>query len=137
VDQNQLGITAYVNVPHMFDWHLSLLEGAPTKDMMDPKVTSISTSCALFINNPQAEMYNLSGEPTVGALSTADTQCLHNQNGYMTVIWMRTRAQMRCTLTLLGDLYGMEHPIPTGWRSMLRQYHRVEARLQHEIDTEV
>jgi hypothetical protein len=34
VDHSHLGLTAYVNVPHTLNWHLSLLERAPTKDMV-------------------------------------------------------------------------------------------------------
>jgi hypothetical protein len=50
---------------------------------------------------------------------------------------MEARIQICCTLALLGTLCGTEHPIPTRWCSMLRQYERIEARLKHEIDTEV
>jgi hypothetical protein len=50
---------------------------------------------------------------------------------------MEARTHIRCTLALLGALCGTEHPIPTEWCTMMMQYERVEARLQHEIDTEV
>jgi hypothetical protein len=105
--------------------------------IIPPEATSISSSRALSINNSQTETYGPSGEPTFGALSTADTQCLGNQNGYLPASRMEAQTQIFCTLALLGALCGTEHPLLTGWWSMLRQYERVDARLQHKIDTEV
>jgi hypothetical protein len=105
--------------------------------IIPPEATSLAASHALASNNSQAETYDLSGEPTSGALSIADTQRLRNQKGYLPANWMESRTQIRCTLALLGALCGYLHAVPISWRSMLRQYERVEARLQHEIDTEV
>jgi hypothetical protein len=102
-----------------------------------PEGTSIAASRALSLNHTQAEPFDMSGEPTVGALSTADTQRLHNQKGYLPVSWMEARTQIRCTLALLGAVCGTDHPIPAGWRSMLHQYEQVEASLQNDIDTAV
>jgi hypothetical protein len=41
--------------------------------VIPPEAISLSASCALANNNLQADTYDLSGEPTSGALSTADT----------------------------------------------------------------
>jgi hypothetical protein len=90
--------------------------------IIPPEATSITAARALSLNNSQAETYNLSREPTVGALSTTYTQFLHNQKGYLPVSWMEERIQIRCTLALLGALCGTEHPISAGWRVMLQQY---------------
>jgi hypothetical protein len=99
--------------------------------------TSNSVARSLSINHSQAETYDLSGEPTTGALSTTDNQGLRNQKGYLPVSWMEARTQIRCTLALMGALCGPEHPITVGWRCMLRQYNKVEALLMHDMDEEV
>jgi hypothetical protein len=111
--------------------------GSPPISIVPPKATSNSAARALPLNHSQAEIYNLSGEPTTGTLSTADTQRLRNQKGYLPVSWMEARTQICRTLALMGGLCGSDHPIPVGWRRMLRQYYRVEARLMREMDTEV
>jgi hypothetical protein len=119
---------------------LSLSEvgtGVLPLSIIPPEAMSLAASRALASNNSQAETYDLSGEPTSGALSITDTQRLLNQNDYLPTNWMEARTQIRCTLALLGALCGDLHAVPVSWRSMLRQYERVEARLQHEIDTEV
>jgi hypothetical protein len=119
-----------------YPWPRLELEPPPLS-IVPPDATSNSATRALSLNHYQTETYDLSGEPTTGALSTADTQRLQNQKGYLPVSWMEARTQIRCTLAILGALYGPDHPIPVGWRRMLRQYDRVEARLKHEMDTEV
>jgi hypothetical protein len=50
---------------------------------------------------------------------------------------MEARTQLRCTLAIRGALCGDDHDVPAAWRSMLRQYERVEARIIHKMDTEV
>jgi hypothetical protein len=119
---------------------LSLSEvgtGVLPLSIIPPEATSLAAFHALARNNSQAETYDISGEPTSGALSIADIQRLRNQKGYLPANWMEARTQIRCTLALLGALCGDLHDVPVSWRSMLRQYERVEARLQHEIDTEM
>jgi hypothetical protein len=105
--------------------------------IIPPEATSLSAALALANNHAQAETFDLSGDPSSGVLSTADTQRLRNQKGYLPVDWMEARTHIRCTLTLLGALCGNEHPVPTVWSSMLRQYEWVEARIRNEIDSEV
>jgi hypothetical protein len=70
-----------------------------------PEATSLSTARALTRNNSQSETYDLSGEPSNGALSTTGTQWLRNQRGYLPVNWMKARTQIRCTLALPGALW--------------------------------
>jgi hypothetical protein len=106
-------------------------------NIISPAATSLSALRALANNNAHMETYYLSGEPTTGALSTADTHRLRNQKGYLSVNWMEARTQMRCTLDLLGSLCGDNNAVPAASCGIMRQYARVEARLQHEIDTEV
>jgi hypothetical protein len=53
------------------------------------------------------------------------------------VNWIEARTHIHCTLALLGALCGDEHAVPAAWRSKLREYERVEARLHNKIDTEV
>jgi hypothetical protein len=105
--------------------------------IIPPEATSLSAARALANNHAQAETYDLSGEPSLGALSTADTQRLRNQKGYLPVNWMEARTQLRCMLALLGALCGNNHAVTLSWQSMLRDYERVEARLVHEIDAEL
>jgi hypothetical protein len=105
--------------------------GVMPLSIIPPEATSLATSRALTNNHAQAETYDLSGESTT--LSTADTQRLWNQKGYLPANWMDARTQLRCTLALCG----YDHVVPAAWRSMLRQYERVEARIIHEMDTEV
>jgi hypothetical protein len=50
-----------------------------------PDATSLSAVRALASKNSQAETYDLSGEPSTGALSTADTHRLRIQKGYLLV----------------------------------------------------
>jgi hypothetical protein len=109
--------------------------GVMPLSIIPPEVTSLAASCALANNHAQAETYDLSGEST--ALSTADTQRLRNKKGYLPANWMEAPTQLRCTLALLGALCGDEHAITAAWRSMIRQYERVEARIIHEMYTEV
>jgi hypothetical protein len=119
---------------------LSLSEvgtGVLPLSIIPPEATSLAAFHALARNNSQAETYDISGEPTSGALSIADIQRLRNQKGYLPANWMEARTQIRWTLALLGALCGDLRAVPVAWRSMLRQYEKVEARLQHEIDTEV
>jgi hypothetical protein len=104
--------------------------------IMPPEAPTIAASRAPPLDNSQAETYNMSGEPTMWALSTAETQRLRNQKGYLPVIWME-RTQIRCTLDLQGAFYRTEHPIPAGRLTVLREYESGEVRLQHEIDTYV
>jgi hypothetical protein len=109
--------------------------GVMPRSIIPPEATSLAASRALANNHAQAETYDLSGESTT--LTTADTQRLRNQKGYLPANWMEARTQLRCTLALLGALCGDEHAVPAAWCSMLRQYERVEARIIHEMDTEV
>jgi hypothetical protein len=88
--------------------------------IIPPEATSLAASRALANNHAQAETYDLSGEST--ALSTADTQRMRNQKGYLPDNWMEARTQLRCTLALLGALCGDDHAVPASWRSMLRKY---------------
>jgi hypothetical protein len=105
--------------------------------IIPPEATSLSASRALANNHAQSETYDLSGEPSLGAMSTADTQRLRNQKGYLPVNWMEARTQLRCMLALLGALCGNDHAVTLSWQQMLRDYERVEARLVHEIDVEL
>jgi hypothetical protein len=109
--------------------------GVMPLSIIPPEATSLAASHALANNHAQAEIYDLSGEST--ALTTADTQRLHNQKGYLPANWMEARTQLRCTLALLGALCGDDHAVPDAWRSMLRKYERVDARIIHEMDAEV
>jgi hypothetical protein len=103
--------------------------------IIPPEATSLTASRALSLHHTQAEAFDPSGEPNVGALSTPDTQRLRNQKGYLPASWMEARTHTRCSLALLGALCGPDHPIPASWRSILHQYERVEACLQNDIDT--
>jgi hypothetical protein len=103
--------------------------------IIPPEATSLAAARALSNNHSQAENFDLIGD--TGVLSTADTQWLPNQKGYLPVDWMEARTQIRCTLALLGALCGNEHPVPAAWRLMLCQYERVESKIRNDIDTEV
>jgi hypothetical protein len=105
--------------------------------IIPPEPAFLSTARALANNHAQAETFDLSGDPPSGVLSTEDNQRLRNQKGYLPVDWMEARTQIRCTLALLGALCRNEHPVPTAWCGMLRQYECVEARIRNEINTEV
>jgi hypothetical protein len=85
--------------------------------IIPPEVTSLAAYHSLANNHAQAEIYDLSGEST--ALTTADTQRLRNQKGYLPANWMEARTQLRCTLALLGTLCGDDHAALASWRSML------------------
>jgi hypothetical protein len=103
--------------------------------IIPPEATSLSAAQALTNNHAQADTFDLSGDPSSRVLSTADIQRLCN--GYLPVDWMEARKQICCTLALFGALCRNEPPVLTAWRSMLRQYEWVEARIRNEIDTEV
>jgi hypothetical protein len=105
--------------------------------IVPPEATSLYAAPDLANNHAQAETFDLSGDLSSGVLFVADTQRIRNQKGYLPVDWMEARAQIMCTLALLGALCGNEHPVLTAWCSMLRQYERFEARIHNEIDTEV
>jgi hypothetical protein len=92
--------------------------------------------CKSTTRRPIHMAYDLNSEHAVGTLPTTGTQHLRNQKGYLSMSWMEARTHIHYTLTLLGALCGTEYPVPTRWRTMLRPYERVEARLQHEINTE-
>jgi hypothetical protein len=111
--------------------------GVMPLSIIPPEATHLAASCALanMNNHAQAETYDLSGESTT--LTTTDTQRLWNQKGYLPANWMEARTQLWCTLVLLGALCGDEHAVPADWHSMHQQYERVEARIIHEMDTEV
>jgi hypothetical protein len=109
--------------------------GVMPLSIIPPEATSLTAYRDLANNHSQAETYDLSGESTT--LSTGDTQRLRNQKGYLPTNWTEARTQLRCTLALLGALCGDDHAVPAAWRSMLRQYERVEARIIHKMDTEV
>jgi hypothetical protein len=100
-----------------FDFYgISLSEvgtGVMPLSIIPLETTSLSAGRALTNNNLQAETYDLSGEPTSGALSTVDTQRLRNQKGYLPVNGMEARTQTRCTLDFLGTLCGDDHAVPT------------------------
>jgi hypothetical protein len=80
-------------------------------------------------------MYDLSGDPSSGALSTADTQRILNQKGYLPWDWMEARAQLCANVALLGSLCGNDHTTTLNWQAMLRRFEGMEARLQHEMNT--
>jgi hypothetical protein len=103
--------------------------------IIPPESTSLAASRALANNHAQAETYDLSGESTT--LSTAGTQRLWNQKGYLPANGMEARAQLRCTFALLSALCVDDHAVYATLSSMLQQYERGEARIIHEIDTEV
>jgi hypothetical protein len=105
--------------------------------IIPPELTSLADARVLATNHAQAETYDSSGKPSLGALPTSDTQRLRNQKGYLPFSWMEAHCQIQCTLGLLGALCGDGHVVPIAWHIMLLQYERVEARLQHDIDTEV
>jgi hypothetical protein len=100
--------------------------------IIPPEATSLAASRDLANNHANAEIYDLSGEST--ALTTADTQRLCNQKGYLLANWTEARTQLLCTLALMGALCGDGHAVPAVWHSMPRQYERVEARIIHEMD---
>jgi hypothetical protein len=54
--------------------------------IIPPEATSLSAARALANNHSQAETFDLSGDPSSGVLSTAETQNLCNQKGYLPVI---------------------------------------------------
>jgi hypothetical protein len=109
--------------------------GAPPLINIPPDATSLSAARAITNNYAQSEMYDLSGDPSSGALSTADTQCLRNQKGYLPWDWMEACSQLRGNLALLGSLCGNDHATTLNWQTMLRRFERTEARLQHEMNT--
>jgi hypothetical protein len=97
--------------------------------------TSLCASRAIANNHAQSETYDLSGDPSSRSLSTADTQRLRNQKGYLPWDWTEARSQLRANLALLGSLCGNDHATTLNWQTMLRRFEGVEARLQHEIST--
>jgi hypothetical protein len=96
---------------------------------------SLSASRAIANNHAQSETYDLSGDPSSGDLSTADTQRLRNQKGYLPWDWMEAHSQLRANLALLGSLCGNDHATTLNWKTMLRRFEGMEARLQHEMNT--
>jgi hypothetical protein len=68
--------------------------GVMPLSIIPPEATSLAASRALTNNHAQAETYDLSGESTT--LTTADTQRLRNQKGYLPDNWMEARTQLRC-----------------------------------------
>jgi hypothetical protein len=103
--------------------------------IIPPDTTSLSADRAITNNHARSETYDLSGDPSSGALSTADTPCLRNQNGYLPWDWMDARSQLRGNLALLGSLCGNDHATTLNWQTMLRRFEGTEARLQHEMNT--
>jgi hypothetical protein len=65
--------------------------GLPPLRIIPPEATSLSAARALANNHSQAETFDISGDPSSGVLSTADTQRLRNQKGYLPVDWMEAR----------------------------------------------
>jgi hypothetical protein len=66
--------------------------------IIPPDATSAAAVRATAGNHANAEIYDLSGDPSGGALSTVDTQRLCNQKGYIPDNWGEARVQLRCTL---------------------------------------
>jgi hypothetical protein len=99
-----------------------------------PYATSAVAVRATAGNHANAEIFDLTGDPCTGALSTDDTQRIRNQKGYTPTNWGEARIQIRCMLGLLGALCGDEHYVTHAWGTILRRYERVEERLQHSMD---
>jgi hypothetical protein len=74
--------------------------------IIPPDATSVAAVRATAGNHANADIFDLSGDPIGGALSTRDTQRLRNQKGYILANWGEARVQLRCTLGLLGALCG-------------------------------
>jgi hypothetical protein len=104
--------------------------------IIPPDATSTAAVRAIVGNHANAEIFDLSGDPVSGALSTSDTQRLRNQKGYVVCNWNEARMQLRCNLALRGALCGDEHNVTLSWATMLRRFERVESRLQHAMDVE-
>jgi hypothetical protein len=113
--------------------------GVPPLSIIPKDATSLSASLsasrAISHNHSQSEMYDLSADPSSGALSTADTQRLRNQKGYLPWDWTEARSQLRANLALLGSLCGNDHATTLNWQTMLRRFEGMEARPQHKMNT--
>jgi hypothetical protein len=93
--------------------------GAPPLSIIPRDATSLSASRAISNNHAQSETYDLSSDPSSGALSTADTQRLRNQKGYLPWDWMEARSQLRANL---ARLCGNDHATTLNWQTMLRRF---------------
>jgi hypothetical protein len=103
--------------------------------IIPPDATSLSAARDIANNHAQSETYDLSGDPSSGALPTADTQRFRNQKGYLPWYWMKARSQLRGNIALMGGLCGNDHTTTLNWQTMLRCFEGTEARLQHEMNT--
>jgi hypothetical protein len=110
--------------------------GVLPPSIIPPEATSTAAVRATASNHANAEIYDISGDPSGGALSTVDTQRLRNQKGYIPDNWGEARVQLRCNLGLIGALCGDGHGVTVTWGAMLRRFERVESRLQHQLDLE-
>jgi hypothetical protein len=104
--------------------------------IIPPDATSTAGARAIAGDHANSEIYDLSGDPSSGALSTSDTQRIRNKKGYVVGSWSEARMQIRCNLGILGALCGNNHGVTSSWSNMLRRYERVETRLQHAMDLE-
>jgi hypothetical protein len=104
--------------------------------IIPPDATYAAAVWATAGNYTNAEIYDLSGDPSGGALSTVGRQRLRNQKGYIPDNWSEARVHLRCTLGLFGALCGDRHGVAVAWGAMLRRFERVESRLQHQLDLE-
>jgi hypothetical protein len=55
---------------------------------------SLDAAWVLATNHAQAETYDISGEPPLGALYTSDKQRLRNKMGYLHVSWTEAHCQI-------------------------------------------
>jgi hypothetical protein len=104
--------------------------------IIPPDATSTTGARAIAGNHANSEIYDVSGDPSSGVLSTSDTQRIRNQKGYVVGSWSEARMQIRCNLGILGALCGNNHGVTSSWSNMLRRYEQVETRLQHAMDLE-
>jgi hypothetical protein len=98
--------------------------------------TSLYAARSIANNHAQSDTYDLSDDPSSGALSAADTQHLRNQKGYLPWDWMEARSQLFGNLSLLDALCGNDHGKAQNWQTMLRRFDGVDARLQHKMNTQ-
>jgi hypothetical protein len=108
--------------------------GVLSLSIIPPDATSAAAVRSTAGNHANAEIYDLSGDPSGGAMSIVDTQHLQNQKGYIPDNWGEARVQLRCTLGLLGALCGDSHGVTMAWGAMLCRFERMESRLQHQLD---
>jgi hypothetical protein len=104
--------------------------------IIPPDATCISAVWAAASNHVSSYIFDLSWDPTVGALSASDTQRLHSHKNYVPANWADAPVQLSCMLGFIAALPGDDHGITLTWTEMLHKYERVEFRLHHKINTE-